>query len=105
MEQTTNNPENDILVMDVYLIITDGKTVADVRFCRVSVIDGLQELKEVVNSDISEFVICFQSLYFADPKDIKTIIYPVVSQMTKQQYMRFESNYPAIGLTKLTHDN
>lgn len=104
MEQTTNNPENDILVMDVYLIITDGKTVADARFYLWDDNNGLEELRTLVNERISELAIGFQSMYFADPKDIKTIAYPVVSQMPERQYKHWQANFPKRGLTKLTHE-
>lgn len=105
MEQTTNNPENDILVMDVYLIITDGKVVADVRFHLTGAVNELEELRETANQDISDFAVCFQSMNFCDPKDIKTIVYHTVSQMPKDQYVYFESHYTKQGLTKLTHGN
>ena len=105
MEQTTNNPENDILLMDVYLIITDGRTVADVRFHLTGAVGEMEKLREIANQDISDFAICFQSMYFADPKDIKTIAYPVVSQMPERQYKHWQANFPKQGLTKLTHDN
>ncbi len=104
MEQTTNNPENDILLMDVYLIITDGRTVADVRFHLTGAVGEMEKLREIANQDISDFAICFQSMYFADPKDIKTVIYHAVSQMSEGQYMYFKSHYPKQGLTKLKHE-
>lgn len=104
MEQTTNNPENDILVMDVYLIITDGKTVADVRFHLTSAVGELEQLKASLNQEISDYVIVFQSQYFCDPKDIKTIVYPIATQMTESQYGLFSNNYISKHVTKLAHE-
>lgn len=90
--------------MDVYLIITDGKTVADVRFHLTGAVGELEQLKILTNTEVSDFVICFQSEYFCDPKYIKTIVYPVVSQMPERQYKYWEANYTKHGLTKLTHE-
>lgn len=103
MEQTTNNPDNDILVMDVYLIITDGKTVADVRFHLTGAIGELELLKQIANQDISDFAVCFQSMNFCDPKDIKTIVYHTISQMSERHYRYWQSLYPKEGLTELKH--
>lgn len=102
MENQTNNSTIDkCLVMDVFLLISDGKTTASCRFFLSKLGDDIDVLTREANIAIGDKVLEFHSRFFSDPNQTQTIVKSIPSEMTVEQGSIWMRNYCGKDLTEL----